>query len=313
MKIERIVFLIHPGCYQALPADSPLQRSNLGLFVEREKQAQQRWIAEWAGGDRRTLLLQLYGPRPLFEAARKLLGDANACYVEADWNSITSDWASVTGDELPNKMRAYYRLLTDCIRGHMDRHGLAFDPETVASEIWGESFEGCATNYSSAFAHELGLRRPPVMRYEMVVADTRFLEGARGPEVVRLPGTDVEAMLFELFDGSSAAIFQCRLHPQYLDRRPIRLMLDPARTQVCTYSGFTLWPKEPPVRSLPQEPEPYALRMAFPSPWVRGVAMSLDELRRTVASAVVGDPDAPAEPAEGVSRAEALSATGGTR
>jgi hypothetical protein len=202
MKIERIVFLIHPGCYQALPPDSPLHRSNLALFVEREKRAEERWVVDWTKSDRRTLVLQLYGPKPLFETARKLVGDANVCYVEADWNSITADWGSVTADELPNKMRAYYRLLTDCIREHVARHGLTFDPETVASEIWGESFEGCATNYGSAFAHELGLRRPPVMRFEMVVADTRFLQGARGPEVVRLPGNDIEAMLFELFDGS---------------------------------------------------------------------------------------------------------------
>lgn len=78
--IERIVFLIHPGCYQTLPADSPLQESNLGVFVERERVAQQRWMADLAASDRRTLFLQLYGPEPLFEAARKLLGDANACY-----------------------------------------------------------------------------------------------------------------------------------------------------------------------------------------------------------------------------------------
>lgn len=190
-------------------------------------------------------------------------------------------------------MRAYCRLLTQCIRRHMAQHGLRFDPATVASEIWGESFEGCATNYSSAFAHELSLRRAPVMRYEMVVADTRFLEGARGPEVVRLAGTDIEAMLFELSDGSSAAMFQCRLHPQYLDQRPIRLMLDPARVQVCNCAGFTRWPQEPPARAAPQEPQPYVLRMAFPSLWVRGVALSVDQLREVVKAAVVGEASAP--------------------
>jgi hypothetical protein len=281
MTIERLIFLIHPGCYEVLPADSPLWRANLDLYASREREVKGRWLDEVSRRGRETLVLQLYGPDSLFDEVVRRLGPANACYVRADWASIA---------DRPNPLPTYYDMLTACIREHLDRHRLTLDPASVTSEIWGESFEGCATNYSSAFAERLGLRRKPSMRFDMTVYDSRFLAHAKGPEVIALAGTDIEAMLFELYDGTTAAMFQGRLHAQYTDTRTIHLRLDPARVQVTLTSGFTIWPEKPPVRAMPEEPRPYEYPLAYPAPWVRGVAMKLDELRDVVTSGVVHEP-----------------------
>ena len=274
MEVEHLIFLIHPCCYEALEREV-LLRGNMGIYVEREREVKQRWLAALGEQTKATLLLQLYGPESLFEVARERLGPPNACFVRAEFPG---------GEQMPE----YYRRLTECIREHLREFELSFDPAEVTSETWGESFEGCASLYSSAFAELLALKRPPRMRFEMTVYDSRFLYGCRSPEAIRLPGTDIEAMLFELYDRTGAAIFQARLTAQYLDRRPIRLALDPARTFVCTTTGVSVWPKEPPIRALPQEPQPFVLATSS-GRWVRATAMPLDELRKVVSSAEVGE------------------------
>jgi len=272
MEVEHLIFLIHPCCYEALEREV-LLASNMEIYAERETEVKQRWLAALEQA-RATLLLQLYGPQSLFEAATERLGRANACYVRAEFPG---------GDQMPE----YYRRLTQCIREHLREFELSFDPAKVTSEIWGESFEGCASNYSSAFAELLALKRPPRMRFEMTVYDSRFLYGCRSPEPIPLPGTDIEAMLFELYDRTGAAIFQSRLTAQYLDRRPIRLALDPARTYVCTTTGVSVWPEEPPIRAVPQEPRAFSLSTSSRC-WVRAHAMLLDEFRKVLSSAEVG-------------------------
>lgn len=281
MEIKHLIFLIHPGCYEVLPPDSPLHQSNIGLFIEREQEVKLRWLAaldEYGKESKQsTLFLQLYGPEYLLKAAQEQLGEANACYVQADFSTIPAGL---------HQLREYYHRLTQCIQEHMIRFDLSFDPAEVTSEIWGESFEGCASCYSSAFAESLGLKRAPRMRFEMTVYDSRFLYGAKAPETIQLAGTDIEAWLFELYDRTSAVLFQARLHAQYYDQRPIQLLLDPARVQVCTTSGFTVWPEEGPTRVLAQPPVPFVLTTSN-TYWLRGTGMNVSSLREVVASAVV--------------------------
>ena len=279
MKIEHLIFLIHPLVYEGMETEQPetVSRYNCGVYIERTREVKQRWLAALARQSEPALLLQLYGPEYFAAVAREHLGEANVCYVKAE----------CPGEDL---LREYYRRLTQCIRDHMRDFGLDFDPATVTSEIWGVSFEGCAPGYGSAFAEELGLVRPPTMRFEMTVYDSRFLYGAKRWEAVPIAGSDVEAMLFECHDATGATIFQARLTAQWLDKRPIRLQLDPTRIQVCTKLAFTVWPEAQPDKDAmrtPQNPQPFTLTTSD-SYWIRGYRMGVDELRQVVLSATVG-------------------------
>ena len=275
MTIDHLIFLIHPCVYEGLDAET-VRRDNLAGFVERERVVKQRWLDDVGGRDQRTLLLQLYGPPSLHEAFCASLGEANACFVKADFPG-------------EGQMREYYRRLCGCIRDHMRLHDLTFDPETVTSELWGESFEGCAPGYGGAFAEYLELKRPPKMVYEMTVHDSRVLTGAEPQETVRIPGTDVEAWVFECRDSTCAAIFQARLSAQWLDRRPILLTLDPTRIQVCTKQGHTIWPPRPWAKGDPDDPVAFCLSTSD-SYWVRSGRMAIDDFRQVISSArLIGD------------------------
>ena len=52
---------------------------------------------------------------------------------------------------------------------------MAYDPASVVTEGWGESFEGCVANYCRHLGTYLGLPRPIELNFEMTVPDAPFL------------------------------------------------------------------------------------------------------------------------------------------
>jgi len=140
--------------------------------------------------------------------------------------------------------------------------------------------------YGGAFAQYLGLRRPPKMRFEMTVYDSRFLHGTRRWETIPIPDSDVEAWLFECHDGSGAAIFQPRLTAQWLDQRRVHLKLDDRRLQICTKQGYTLWPAAPWTKGKPEGVRDFSMTLAeCASHWVRSVGMVIDDFREVIRAA----------------------------
>ena len=154
MKVKHLIFLIHPTCYQNVDSEA-VRRNNWTLFLDRELQVTQRWLEALRGQNAGTLLLQLYGSTELFATIQELLGEPNACYVKAEYTEGL-------------EQAEYHRRLVACICGHVEKYDLIIDPDTVSSELWGESFEGCAPGYGGAFAQALGLKRPPQMKFEMM-------------------------------------------------------------------------------------------------------------------------------------------------
>ena len=274
MQIDHIIFLIHPCCYERLDLET-IRRDNLYLYAELEEQVKGRWLEDLAAQPAHVLFVQLGGPEYLCEVAAENLGEAAALYLRT---AFPED-----GD-----LAEYYRRLAADVRAHIEAFDLQVDVETVTSELWGESFEGCVPGYGGAFAEYLGLWQAPKMRFEMTVYDSRFLCGARRTEVISLPGCDVEAWLFECHDGTAAAIFQSRLTGQWLDERRVHLRLDDRRLQVCTKLGHTVWPPEPWTKGKPEEVGDYSMTLAQGIwYWVRSVGMAFDDFREVIRSARV--------------------------
>ena len=274
MKIEHIIFLIHPCCYENLDADA-IRRDNLYLFVEKEKEVKQRWIQALAKQPANTLFLQLGGPEYLRKAAVENLGDAAVFYPRTPFPE--------NGD-----LREYYRRLTSDFHSHILAHRLQLETSTVTSELWGESFEGCVPGYGGAFAEYLGLRYPPQMQFEMTVYDSRFLYGAQRWEVIPIAGGDVEAWLFECHDGTSAAIFQSRLTAQWVDERRVHLRLDDRRLQVCTKNGHTIWPQTPWEKGKPERADEYSMTLADCNwRWIRSISMGINDFREVISATYI--------------------------
>lgn len=271
MRIEHIIFLIHPCCYENLDPDT-IRRDNLSLFVEREKNVKHRWLQALATRPPNTLFFQLGGPEYLQECAVKNLGEPAVFYPRTAFPN--------NGD-----LREYYRRLASDFHDHVSTHCLQVETTTVTSELWGESFEGCVPGYGGAFAEYLGLRCHPKMRFEMTVYDSRFLHGARRYEVIPIDSCDVEAWLFECHDGTAAAIFQSRLTAQWVDERRLNVQLDARRLQVCTKNGHTIWPATPWEKGKPERIEEYSMTLADCNwRWIRAIGMALDDFREVIRS-----------------------------
>ena len=274
MKIQHIIFLIHPCCYENLVPDA-IRRDNLFLFVEREEAVKQRWLEALCKRPANTLFLQLGGPDYIRETAVANLGEAAVFYPRT---AFPED-----GD-----LREYYRRLASDFRDHVSAHQLQLDAATATSELWGESFEGCVPGYGGAFAEYLGLRCPPQMRFEMTVYDSRFLYGAQRWEVIPIDGCDVEAWLFECHDGTGAVMFQSRLTAQWVDERRLYLRLDDRRLQVCTKNGHTVWPQTPWEKGKTECVDTYSMTLADCNwRWVRAVGMAIDDFRKVIRAARV--------------------------
>ena len=269
MHVEHIVFLIHPCCYEPINPEQ-IRRDNQQLFLDREEQVKERWLAEIAQRDANTLFVQLGGPAYLREAAATALGEARALSLKTPFPDSQD-------------LDQYYRGLAAEIRAHLEAHELLLDTARVTSELWGESFEGCVPGYGGAFAQYLGLTQTPRMRFEMTVYDTRFLYLARRCETLAIADSDVEAWLFECHDGTSVVTFQPRRTAQWLDERRVHLPLNDRRHQVCDKLGHTVWPSAPWTKDRQESVHEYSLALKeFIMRWVRCVGMGIDDFRAIV-------------------------------
>lgn len=274
MQIRHLIFLIHPGCYEAILHSSPerIIADDLGLFLQREREVASRWRTAITAARPDALLLQLYGASNILDHARHAMGPERVCSIKADFPG-------------PDRLMEYYSRLCGCIRAHLEKFDLTIDPAAVTSELWGESFEGCVAGYGSAFAHQLGLRISPKMCFDMTVFDSRFLHESNRHEPIPIPGTDIEAFMFELKDRSMAAMFQARLHPQWLDNRVVQLDLDFSRVKVCTKTGQSLWPNEKSQPALGGGSTSRYSLSPKDSLWLHSDTMHYDDFRAVIQSA----------------------------
>ncbi len=274
MNVDHIIFLIHPCCYEPIPAQQ-IKEENLQLFLDRERELKAQWLDELTTSRDGTLLWQLGGPQALRDEAIARLGAARVFYPTTPF----PDNADL--DE-------YYRRLVTDFGAHLIDNQLELEPACVTSELWGESFEGCVPGYGGAFAQYLGLAKRPRMRFEMTVYDSRFLCGAGEPEVIEIAGTDVEAWLFPCHDSTAAAMFQARQTAQWIDERQVQIELNDRQLQICDKRGHTLWPEAPWEKGRPESVRTYGMMLKDCIwRWVRSIGMPLDQFREVIAAARV--------------------------
>jgi hypothetical protein len=268
--IDPFLILVHPCPYEATgkAASDP--------YRALEMAACQRWFDAIPALPKTTFAVQVdsvpggTSPDKLQAALIAQLGAGRVCRIPVEYQS----------PENPVALKDYYRRIDEKIRQQAAAQSLTFDAATCKTVIWGQSFEGCAAGYGSAIASGLGLKTLTHFDYAMSAPDAPFLLRAKFLETVAVPASDVEAYVFDLTDGRYAAFFRSCLTPQWLDRRPISLRLDPARCQVLSKQGVTLWPPAPPPTG-PQSFELSTVQERF------AVGRSLEDLRAVVRAATV--------------------------
>ena len=269
-RVDPLVLLVHPCPYEGMgrPENDP--------YRALERAACQRWLDAIATLPPSTFVVEIAftvaGPSvpKLDSAFIKRLGKGRLCHIPVE----------VQSPDNPGPLREYYGRILARIRRQMADEGLTFNPATCRTIIWGQSFEGCASGFGSALASGLGMKTLTQLDYAMSAPDAPFLLRARFLQTQPVPGSDVEAYLFNLADGRFAAFFRSRLTPQWLDHRPISLRLDPARFQALSKQGAVVWPTGTP----PSGPQPVTLS-TVQERFV--VGRSVDELKNIIGSAVV--------------------------
>lgn len=278
--VDHIIFLVHPLVYVKMDAET-LRRGNLQIYADREVEIRARWLSALAQMPARTLFIQQCGPEHLVEAARAELGAAYAVRLGPPYHEGMT-------------LHEFYESIIEQLQVHLEEHDLSFDPATVTSELWGESFEGCAPGYGGMFAEYLSLAKSPRMRFEMTLYDSRWLYGAQAPQVIPIDGTDVEAWVFECHDGTGAAIYQARRHAQWIDHRRVSLQLNTRTMQVWLKTGHTVWPETPWSKGTREETLEYSMTLIDAnSHWIRGMGLDMDTFREVVGATRV----LPADPA----------------
>jgi hypothetical protein len=270
LQVTHIIFAIHDLLYQNLPPDA-LKKGNDELYLEVEREVETRQLAAIRAAGNTTLFVQHEGPaNALIGPCMSALGAQRCIYNTAAGPTI----------ELATNLLAHTANLS-----------IVFDPATVTSEMWGESYEGCVPGYGGAYAQFLGLHVQPNMRFDMCVYDSRFLYNASMMEKVPnlANGSDIEAAVFQLWDKSTVASFQCRLCAMWQDERKLFLDVDPNKVTVVTKLGYTVFPISPgdPHGTYPQKNETVSLMMSHcvgdnTGCWLRGRAMTWQEMTTVV-------------------------------
>ena len=112
--------------------------------------------------------------------------------------------------------------------------GLSYDPDTVATEAWGESFDGCVAKYASVFSKEFGLGTPVEQNFAMCVPDFAWLLTARLLDKATLP-SQARFYLFETEGGSPMAAFFESYFVSGDTARSVDIPLEPSRVAAYRY------------------------------------------------------------------------------
>jgi len=270
-RVERFVFLIHPLVWES-NAVNPAFAAQYQEYLDYEGAMKKRWwrgIEEMVGRPHDALVVGSSAPPPELEefavsrlgdrallmtdafvvkngfAGDRLSGEGKiglGCDVLAMFRKYGFSWKS---DELGHPVVC--RMWVDRIKALLAERGVEFDPDTVESQAWGESFEGCASNYARYLGPYLRLRRPVEVVFEMTVPDFRVLFRAKYLGSVPLD-RNVRLYLWDGEDGRQIARFNREVANVGDPTLYARFPTDTMQIEVRNYAQL-LWPVNDSVAS----------------------------------------------------------------
>lgn len=323
-EVSKIYFLFHPVCWACAVAEGRLP-SGWQKYLETEKRVRQRQDELIASmkADELLILFPIYSTmepmRRLEQYAQQTLGERLIVIQTEAPGPGGSGWMDCLPDEIQREVAQ--EIIEACmesgydwsaralkvaytqrayaleIRRRLQERGLAFDPETVQCEAFGESFEGCAMTWKSMLTHYLGLAKPIENNFELSVADAPGLFGARFRERLALGG-DVRLFLWEGADGRPIGLY-ARASAQLRDRQLLaHIRLGEMRIGARDAAHRQWWPPAEGAASpvtlegdVLQVPVYAATRKtALDSPYyLIGENVSLDDFHERLAWAAVGE------------------------
>jgi hypothetical protein len=261
--IRKICFLIHPLLYVDHSDDQ------LKGYYEYEKALEARWRKAIAkmGPDEALILWPITKSTrvdELVQYAKTTLGVRRIMMPRSkDWyggGKLDQQQLAGIGQDLVDAMLArgetwpvdeMSQALTSWtyaknIQTAFREQGLSFEPATVQSEAWGESFDGCVGKWSSFLARYLGFGNPVEVKFELSIPDARFLLDIEFLESIPLQ-KNVRLYLWRIRDGRLAGFYLAGL--QRVADRTLYVALassaiDLSRLEVQEKSGGKIWSGE---------------------------------------------------------------------
>ncbi|MFH1009303.1 MAG: hypothetical protein V1800_17650 [Candidatus Latescibacterota bacterium] len=237
-EIKRITFLVHPYAYaKSLWKPSATPPPHWEDYHTHELAVARRWVSTLdAMGDGDAVIyhpcyqseeekaLAAYGEAKL---ARRFitLGMRPEIYTPEILSALAKDIAEAFRVRGKYSWYAHdlrvaafsYSYAQDILSAFRER-GISFDPSATSLRCMGESFEGCANNWSTMVPVYLGIPSRMEMPYELSVPDTHFLLPCRFEKRVEMP-FDTALYLFVDPSGNPMALYVrervCLADPSY--------------------------------------------------------------------------------------------------
>lgn len=197
--ITRLTFLVHPCCYAvSLPRPATMEEGVWRAYHRHEQPVLARWYALLEGMGEDDLVVyhpcyQSAEERALAARGRELLGERFFTLGGRDVATAAGATPETLAALAPDIQAAFqgrgkyawavhdlriavfsYNYARDILKLAAER-GLSWDPVHLALRAVGESFEGCATTWSTMVPAYLGVPGRVEIPYELTVPDTRFL------------------------------------------------------------------------------------------------------------------------------------------
>ncbi len=264
-EIKRITFLVHPYCYaESLGKSTPMPKSLWNAYHEHEIPVAKRWHEAIDQAVERDVIVyhpcyQSIEEKSLAEYGRQRLGDR---FLRLAGRQIghpqgfTPETLAALAPEIGEAFQVRdkhvwyahdlriavfsYNYAQDILATFEER-GIRFERDSVTLRAMGESFEGCATTWTTMVPVYLGVPAPVEIPYEMTVPDTFFLLRCRYIKRIPMP-YDTALYLFTDPEDRPLALYKrerVRLaDPSYYSRLPI----DADKVFVLNREGETLLP-----------------------------------------------------------------------
>ena len=287
-KIKRLVYLSHPYAWEmSAYREDPTEKLNKPIYkgftlqelIENERKVSSRWPSE----------IKKLGPEDALVMNTQNLGAAlesvNGVYgpvIRAAKGKLGGRFLITSEPDTEEHGRSIKAKLLD--------KGYYYDPKTLITEGWGQSFEGCLMRFGGRAAAGMGLPKGFPIRVEMAVPDAYFAMNAKFVETVAVGDTDVWLHIFEDGQGRCFGIYQCGL---IYDTQPKRHAIINTKAEKLEFTNVL-----GDERNVPYTGEAYHFPLEYITSYedilyIWGKGMTIEEFKSALSKAQI---DLPAKP-----------------